>query len=126
MAVPKRQIDAEQTPTSTATDWRSVYDSDDLSAVEAFVARYPCLNDLLSRVPGEVEARFESSARPRLSVSQEPDSDGDEPDEWLTITIEADREWRDARARLQRFEDEWWLDAMPRGEPLIAILPRFP
>lgn len=125
MAVPRQQIHGEQAPSVAAADWRSLYDIEDLDTVEAFVARYPRLDVLLSQIPGEVRARFDSDERLLLSVSQEPDSDSDEPDKWLTIAIPTDREWEDARDRLRCFDDEWWLDAMPRGGPLIAILPRF-
>ena len=125
MAVPRHRIDGERAAQEPTAGWQSLYEIEDQGAVEAFVTRYPRLDALLCRVPGEVRARFNSDARLHLSVSHEPDSDSDEPDEWLSIAISTDRDWQDARDRLRRFDDEWWLAAMPRGEPLIAILPRF-
>ncbi|MDP8922232.1 MAG: hypothetical protein M3O34_05065 [Chloroflexota bacterium] len=126
MAVPRWQADGERGTPRPAGDWRALYEIEDADAVEAFVARHPGLDVLLAQVPGRIRACFDTDARPSLSVSEEPDSDSDHSNEWLTIVIPIDREWQDTQARLRRFEDEWWLDAMPRGEPLITILPRSP
>lgn len=121
MALPKRDAGSKSLE-NAASRWQAYYDLEDPSAVEAFVARYPGLDRLLSQMAQQFAARLQLDARPAMRVSQEPDSD--ETDEWLTIEVWSGSDWDDTRARLDRFDDEWWLDAMPRGEPLIAILQR--
>ena len=108
MAVPRQQTDGERAAPEPAADWRLLYEIEDIEAVEAFVARHLGLGALLGRVPSEIASRFDDESRPALRVEADPE---DEPaTEYLVISIPTDRDWEDARDRLRRFDDEWWLD----------------
>ena len=122
MALPKRDAGTDVPASDAASAWQAHYDLEDPPAIEGFVTRHPGLDRLLSQIADQLRARLDLDQRPFVRVTQEPDSD--ERDEWLTIEVPSGPNGDETRARLDRFDDEWWLDAMPRGEPFIVILQR--
>lgn len=116
MALPKQRT-GDEWPPGEAADWRSLYDVEDPQAVAAYIAPYPHIPGLLTEAFGRVRSVFPESARPRLTLQCDPGAG----DQWLTLLIPLPSYDRDAAARLDRFDDEWWFDAAPRGEPVIVL-----
>ena len=100
-------------PPSHADEWKSLHDVQDPDAVAAYIAPYPDIPGLLQEAFGRIRSSFPDSATPRLAMQRNPE----EGDEWLTHVISVPAADREAGSRLDHFDDDWWLDAAPHGEP---------
>ncbi len=120
MTIPKHQASDERPIAAVAADWRSPYDIEDRSAVEAFIDRHPFLTSLLERAPAAIQARFGPHAGLRLEVLADPDAEGAEH---LYLFIRTGDDFEDVLRRRGRLDDEWWLDAMldARGHMTLDV-----
>lgn len=117
MALPQRRIGSEGSTDRATVDWRVLYDVEDPEAVAAYIAPYPHIPALLTEAFGRIRSVFPDSRPPTLHIEYDP-GDGDR---WLTLLIPVAPLDKEARDRLHQFDDEWWLDAAPRGEPVIVV-----
>ncbi len=118
MTIPKHQASDERPIAAVAADWRSPYDIEDRSAVEAFIDRHPFLTSLLERAPAAIQARFGPHAGLRLEVLADPDAEGAEH---LYLFVRTDRPFEEAYERQRQLDEEWWLDAMPEARAMMTV-----
>lgn len=139
MALPQRHT------SSTQQDWRALYRIENPADVDAYVAKYPIVASILTEAPARIAATFEE--HPRLVLSCEFDPEGFSPIEdatdaengphsgedeaigdYLVVDIMTKRDADDAFARLNRFDESWWLNVIQyvaRDGAAIVFNPRF-
>jgi hypothetical protein len=131
MALPRRRSpqpdrDRQAGAPGPPPDWRALYEIENPDEVDAYVAEHPVVVSILAHAPSEVAAAFEEE--PRLVLRHEIDPDDEPASEYLVVDIVTMRDVDDAHDRLNRFDDGWWLDAMPRAAragATIVFYPRF-
>jgi hypothetical protein len=82
-----------------------------------FLERFPFLVSLLLEAHGQVENYF-----PRSPVSLEVVADPEVADDCqLVLSIATDFAPDEAVDRLERFDEDWWLDALDRAQGKLCI-----
>ena len=84
---------------------------------EAFLVARPDLHALLRDAADQLGHSFPGAP---LRVSLRHNEGQGEPPE-LVLAAVTDLALADAFARLDRFDEEWWLDAMPRADGLLTV-----
>ena len=132
MALPRRrtpkQDEARQAGAPGAeADWHALYEIENPAEVDAYVAAHPVVASILSEAPSHVAAAFDEA--PRLVLRHEIDPDDEPASDYLVVDIMTMRDAAEAHDRLNRFDDEWWVDeALPRvarAGATVVFYPRF-
>ena len=99
----------------------AVYSIADESAVAAYLSEHVDLVDILLNIPSKLR---EYSLEGRLALAHEiyPDSIDDEQ---LVISIFTHEEPEIAQPKLERFDEEWWLERTAETRVRVCILLRF-
>lgn len=108
MALPQRRPDSGVAGPEAVVDWRSLYQIEDLEAVDADVARNGFLGRLLSRAPAAIAEHFGDHEGLRLDLVTFPD----EGDQHLYLYVRAKGDYDGVLRRRERLDDNWWIDAM--------------
>jgi hypothetical protein len=91
----------------------------DAEEVRAFLAAHPFIAALLAEVTAQLP-RFFPGAPLRLEVGYDPE--GHDPPVLILYVVVAGWELAAARAAMDRFDDEWWLDRYhPRNRLSITL-----
>jgi hypothetical protein len=123
MALPKHRADHSRgEPLGGDIDWRTRYDIENLTDVDAYVDRFPSLAPILAQAPRQIATAFGEDIRLILRSEVDPEDETAIP--YLVVDILMRQDVEDVLARLYRFEDIWWLDAMPRDGATIVFMPR--
>jgi hypothetical protein len=97
-----------------------LYQFKDYARVEAFLTAHPSLEKLLIEAHGKIREYFGSDASAALEVFT--DYEGDDGDKGpLFAIIDSSLPPDEAFDRLDRLDEEWWLDALPRGEGNLIV-----
>ena len=108
------------TPTApAAASVAGAFELVDADEVRAFLAAHPFMEPLLSEVAAQLP-RFFPGTTLRLEVGYDPE--GYDPPELILYVVVQGWELDDARAAMDRFGDEWWLDRYhPRNRLVITL-----
>jgi len=87
--------------------------------VRRFLACDPDLQFLLGDAREALCESFGSGCERALSVVSDPDADGREQ---LVLSIRTELPASEAMARLDAFDNHWWLSAVPRARGRLVIL----
>jgi hypothetical protein len=126
---PGRPPDSEHPATApaSASDWHALYEIENPADVDAYVAEHPTVASVLAEAPAEIAAAFEEDPRLILRYALDPE---DEPaTDYLVVDVMTMRDSADAHDRLNRFDEDWWLDAslpVARAGAVVVIYPRIP
>ncbi|MFN8635309.1 MAG: hypothetical protein U0893_15795 [Chloroflexota bacterium] len=131
MALPNRRThqrdDRPRSGTAaTEPDWRTLYEIENPADVDAYVALHPVVVSILTEGPQAVFDAFDEKLSLRLRL--EYDREDEPASEYLTVDFVTQRDANDAEMRLDRFDEDWWIDAMSRAaraDATIVFLPRF-
>jgi hypothetical protein len=86
--------------------------------VKGFLAAHPFLVPLLVEAYGKIAAYFEPQPEVVLEVVTDPEADDDRR---LFVFIQTSLLPEEALDRLDRLDDDWWLDAGDRGEGKLCL-----
>jgi hypothetical protein len=110
-------------PTATEGPSRELADLGEAFAfrgdVQSMTDRNPHLVSLLREAREQVDRVFGSSAPIDLEVVENPEAADSSPE--LFAFIQTPLPVPAARERLERLDEEWWLDALPRAEGRLNI-----
>lgn len=88
--------------------------------IPRFLEAHSFLFDLLFAASARIESYF--PGRPLiLEHITDPDAERLEQADHLVLCIATDQEVSEAMTQLQRFEADWWLDALPRAHGALSI-----
>jgi hypothetical protein len=131
MALPKRRApqsddfpQAGQSPTEA--DWHALYEIENPAEVDIYVAEHPPVATILAEAPAEIAGAFDEE--PHLLLRHEIDPEDQPATAYLVVDIVTKRDAHDAHERLTRFDDRWWIDALPqvaRAGAVVVFYPRF-
>lgn len=88
--------------------------------VKKFVGEHPFLVPLLG-VAHSAATRYFDPLSLDLEVIAEPDSSGSAEDQQLVLFVVLESKPHEAYSKLQRFDNEWWLDAMDEAQGCLCI-----
>lgn len=104
----------DETPASFADDALDLFEVDRKSTVQELVQRTAELPSLLRDLHGQVQKVF-GGAR----IILRPDSSVDDSE--LVAFIATDLPVAKAHELLERLDESWWIDALPRAQGLLSI-----
>ena len=87
--------------------------------VTAFLRAYPHLVPLLIEAAEVVPRYFEPDAPLVLEVVTDPEEDGLPPELFALVQTALDPD--EALARIDRLDDDWWLDVSPDGPGTLVV-----
>ncbi|MDQ3813789.1 MAG: hypothetical protein M3347_07540 [Armatimonadota bacterium] len=106
-------------PAAPVADALNTYELIDADEVRAFLAAHPFMEPLLAEVAAQLP-RFFPGAPLRLEVGYDPE--GYDPPVLLLHVVVAGWELDAARAAMDEFDHEWWLDRYhPRNRLVITL-----
>lgn len=131
MALPRRRSsrpdrDRQANAPGPEPDWHALYEIENPAEVDAYVAEHPVVVSILADAPSEILAAFEEELH--LVLRHEIDPDDEPATDYLVVDIMTARDVADVDDRINRFDEGWWLDAMPRAAragATVVFLPRF-
>ena len=86
--------------------------------VTGFLKAHPFLVPLILEAYGKIAEYFGPSAEVVLEVTTDPEA---EDDQELFVLMQAQRSPHEALACLDRLDQEWWLDALPKAQCKMTI-----
>ena len=112
----------------TALDERLVslvdlYRFTDREAVTDFLYRHDFLVDVLIEAREHIRTHFGPETPTALEVFYDLDDEHEEPE--LLALIETTLPAEEAAVHLDRLDETWWLDALPRSQYILTITLRF-
>ena len=122
MALPRRRSpehdEHRQVSTSGAeSDWHTLYEIENPTEVDAYVADHPTVATILGEAPREIRAVFGTEAPPRLSLEWDPE----QGDCWLFVGIPSDDVGPSVLPLLDALDERWWLDRMLTTDATVAF-----
>jgi len=105
-------------------DWlASLYQFRDYARVEEFLRANPSLTGLLLEAHKKIRDYFGTGTPIALEVFTDYEGESESGEEGpLFALILTDLPWEEASNRLDRLDEEWWIDAMPRDGLLIVSI----
>ena len=100
-----------------------LYRFNDREAVTDFLSRHDFLVDLLIEAREHISTHFGPDTPTALEVFYDLDDEHGEPD--LLALIETTLPVEEASMQLDRLDETWWFDALPRGQYILHIDVRF-
>jgi hypothetical protein len=97
-----------------------LYQFRDYTRVEAFLTAHPYLEKLLLETHGKIREYFGQDASAALEVFTDCECDGEDEGPLFAI-IQTNLTYCEASGLLDRLDEEWWLDALPRGEGNLIV-----
>lgn len=86
--------------------------------VSAFLQAHPFLFPLLVEAHGKIAEYFEPSTKPILEANTDPEAEGSQE---LFVLIPTHDTPEQALSRLDRLDQEWWLDVLPQAHGKMTI-----
>ena len=111
------------TPTERITPLADLYRFNDREAVTGFLQQHDFLVDLLVEAREHISMHFGPDTPTALEIFYDLDDEHEEPD--LLALIETTLPPEEASAQLDRLDETWWLDALPRSQFILTITLRF-
>ena len=109
---------AEQTTLETLLEQFDVRNED---KVHQYLRQYPFLLSLIHEAQAQIARLFDPERKAALEVSTDP-SDGSSQ---LYLVIPTRLKAEEAYARLERLDEEWWLEASERAQFHLNVIPEF-
>ena len=100
-----------------------LYRFNDREAVTGFLHRHDFLVELLIEAREHIRTHFGPDTPAALEVFHDPEGEHGEPD--LLALIETTLPPEEALMRLDRLDETWWLEALPRSQFILTITLRF-
>ena len=100
-----------------------LYRFNDREAVTDFLSRHDFLVDLLIEAREHISTHFGPDTPTALEVFYDMDDEHGEPD--LLALIETTLPAEEASMQLDRLDETWWFNALPRGRYILHIDVRF-
>lgn len=95
-----------------------LYQTDDPKTILAFLEHYPFLVPLLIEASFQV-AKFFPSFEGFLEVHTDPE---DSTNRQIVLSIRTNLSPKDALARLDQFDEQWWLDEIGKAQGKLCIM----
>ena len=111
------------TPAERIAPLADLYRFNDREAVTGFLQRHDFLVDVLVEAREHIRMHFGPDTPTALEIFYDLDDEHEEPD--LLALIETTLPPEEASAQLDRLDETWWLDALPRGRYVLHIDVRF-
>jgi hypothetical protein len=103
-----------------ATQWAGY---EQREGVERFLAEHPALRPLVREAGDKLREYFGEATELAVERFVDPESSSAPVELFLRVKTPLDVE--EARERLGRFEEEWWLDNLQRGDYLLNVALEF-
>lgn len=87
--------------------------------VNAVIARHPYVVPLLLEAHEVIARYFDLTDPVVLTYVEDPEAESDDSGLYAYIPLKASYE--EARRRLRRFDEEWWLEAQDRANDTLVI-----
>ena len=100
-----------------------LYRFTDREAVTGFLSRHDFLVDVLIEAREHIRTHFGPDTPTALEVVYDLDDEHEEPE--LLALIETTLPAEEAAVQLDRLDETWWLDALPRSQYILTITLRF-
>ena len=100
-----------------------LYRFNDREAVTGFIYRHDFLVELLIEARKHIRTHFGPDTPAALEVLHDPEDEHGEPE--LLALIETTLPPEEALMRLDRLDETWWLDALPRSQFILTITLRY-
>ncbi len=100
-----------------------LYRFNDREAVTGFIYRHDFLVELLIEARKHIRTHFGPDTPAALEVLQDPEDEHGEPE--LLALIETTLPPEEALMRLDRLDETWWLEALPRSQFILTITLRY-
>ena len=100
-----------------------LYRFNDREAVTGFLSRHDYLVELLIEAREHISMHFGPDTPTVLEVFYDLDDECEDPE--LLALIETTLPAEEASAQLDRLDETWWLDALPRSQFILTITLRF-
>lgn len=100
------------TPASASTLNLAGFECRDDREVRSYIASHRHLFRILRELRKHIDVHFGEDARAILEVVSEPENSG-QP--CLFAYVQCSESRQECRAKLQAFDREWWIDAVPRA-----------
>ena len=100
-----------------------LYRFDDREAVTGFIYRHDFLVELLIEARKHIRTHFGPDMPVVLEVLHDPEDEHGEPE--LLALIETTLPPEEALMRLDRLDETWWLEALPRSQFILTITLRY-
>ena len=100
-----------------------LYRFNDRAAVTDFLSRHDFLVDLLIEAREHIRTHFGPDTPAALEVVYDPEDEHGEPE--LFARIETTLSAEEAAVHLDRLDETWWLNAVPRSQFILTITLRF-
>ena len=111
------------TPAEHIASLADLYRFNDREAVTGFLQQHDFLVDLLIEAREHIRTHFGPDTPAALEVFYDLDDEHEEPD--LLALIETTLPAEEASVQLDRLDETWWLDALPRSQYILTITLRF-
>ena len=111
------------TPAERIASLANLYRFNDREAVTGFLYRHDFLVDVLIEARDHIRTHFGPDTPTALEVFYDLDDEHEEPE--LFALIETTLSAEEASMQLDRLDETWWLDALPRGRYILQIDIRF-
>ena len=100
-----------------------LYRFNDREAVTGFIYRHDFLVELLIEARKHIRTHFGPGTPAALEVLHDPEDEHGEPE--LLALIETTLPPEEALMRLDRLDETWWLEALPRSQFILTITLRY-
>ena len=100
-----------------------LYRFNDREAVTGFLHRHDFLVDVLIEAREHISKHFGPETPTALEIFYDLDDEHEEPE--LFALIETTLPAEEASMQLDRLDETWWLDALPRSQYILTITLRF-
>lgn len=110
-------------PTERIAPLADLYRFNDREAVTGFLQQHDFLVDLLVEARAHISMHFGPDTPTALEIFYDLDDEHEEPG--LLALIETTLPPEEASAQLDRLDETWWLDALPRSQFILTITLRF-
>ena len=100
-----------------------LYRFDDREAVTGFIYRHDFLVELLIEARKHIRTHFGPDTPAALEIFYDLDDEHEEPE--LLALIETTLPAEEALMQLDRLDEAWWLDTVPRSQFILTITLRF-
>lgn len=111
------------TPAERIASLANLYRFNDREAVTGFLHRHDFLVDVLVEARRHIRTHFGPDTPTALEIFYDLDDEHEEPE--LLALIETTLPAEEAAVHLDRLDEAWWLDAMPRSQFILTITLRF-
>lgn len=111
------------TPAERIASLADLYRFNDREAVTGFLHQHNFLVDLLIEAREHISTHFGPDTPTVLEVFYDLDDEHGEPE--LFALIETTLPAEEAAVQLDRLDETWWLDALPRSQFILTITLRF-